>query len=241
MTRAVLLALLLASACASDPRMPGPIAHRPLIAEPGSGLVGVRAGLDVVDVAPDLGAALEIGLADGLALQFPATLAYGGALTETLSLALLGGLTDAVLRPGSWAVDAPADPRRPVPSVHNTGLGFGGGLVGQWRALPDLRLRVASTASAFLYGFAHASLIVDSRLDLTHSFADTVSVSAEVGHRLRGYPAGNSDFHDGLLLLGGSVALHLGASDLSVHVGGRMFSDVGMDELVLQLGYTGRF
>lgn len=236
-----IVAAFVTAGCATDPRIEGPLAGRPLIAPPDTGTFTFGAGASFPKGGPEpaFELDLEVGLTDGLSLQLPLLLRVGGSVSDTWSVGVVGGLTSIGIGAGSLVVEVPDDPRLPADAVYPTGLAFGGGPIARWKALPDVALSLSAVASAYFHGFSHVSLRVGGSASLTKSFGRWVSIHAGISYSLIGEPTTIGELYAQEASGGGALGLHFDGFD--IHLAGGSRITPGPPTPTLRLGFTHLF
>lgn len=235
---AILTALALAAACATDPRLEGPSAARPVLAPPDTGWVRLGAGVALEGPDPAFDVDFEVGLVERLSLTGPLVLRWGGPLDDTWSLVLQGGLTRVAVGEVAYGYRAPDDPRRPRTGVYVSGLGFGGGPLVAWNPSADVRLELGANATAFFHGVEHVALFVDGHARATRSFGRWVSVNAALAGVVRGAPTPLGELYAGDLELSGELTLHFEGFDVALRGVGQVVPETRPPALLLVWTYV---
>lgn len=214
--------------CATDPRMPGPLASRPIVPEEDTGLVTLGAGVNFKpgNTSPTFPFDLRVGLGSGFGFRAPLILEWAWGATETWSVAISGGLTNFYL--GIWprVAEIPADPRRPARAIDPTGLSFGGGPAVRWRVTPELTLFGESVASARFFGVDRVSLSAFALLGAEWSFAPAWSLRISGSYFVEGIPGLQGDEYQHQLAPSGALVYHFAGFDVGLFAGPRFQADL---------------
>lgn len=224
---------VLMPACAVPGGLPGPIAARPIVAAHGHGEVSAWAATDgrvLVSALPTF----EATVADGVALRSPISVVVGAPVDDVWSLGARVGLVDVQLRGNELRVDQPDDPRRPVGTLTNFGMVFGGEFITLWRPRPSLRLMGSAGVGLLAFGQSHASLRTKFVLEAAVSPLEALSLQARALVVFGGLPTLDGERYLSATELRAAVVLHVGIVDIS----GGVFALVG-GELLLPLPLFG--